>query len=175
MGIYSDSSLGANFTVQNVTATNRYSGFDLHGGGQDLTLLNNNLANNTIALYLDSFTDGADADTVPVIGSGNVVTNSADGFKTLEHESGLYLGTSGTGLIVNNASDGFDDVSGNALYLRNVPSSTIDGLDLSWTGSGPEPAWASSPTPPSARTSRSRTSPPRIATSDFSCRRAART
>ena len=134
-GILSDSNLGANVTIQNVTATNRNYGIDIHGGGQDLSLVNNDLSDNSTALYLNGLSDGGDADSVPVTGSGNVVSDSTNGFR-LFSMTGLYVGTSGVGLIVDNAAVGFGSVSNYALYLRNLPNSTIDGLDLSWTGSG---------------------------------------
>ncbi len=35
-GLYQNGNMGANVTIQNVTATNRNYGFDMHGGGQDL-------------------------------------------------------------------------------------------------------------------------------------------
>ncbi len=132
-GIYSDNSLGSNVLIQNVTATNRDVGFHFQAGGQDLTLIDNNLANDNTALYLNSFSDGGDADTVPVVGSGNVVANSNIGFQ-LFNINGMFVGASGTGLIMKNATDGFQSALNYGLWLRNVPNITIDGLDLSFGG-----------------------------------------
>ncbi len=42
-----------------------------------LTVLNNDLSNNNQAWRLFSYSDGADADTVPVVASGNKFTGSS--------------------------------------------------------------------------------------------------
>src|SRR5205085_467118 len=105
IGIYSDANLGAGLTIQNVTATNRGAGIQLQGGGQDLTLTSNNLSNNATALYLDSFSDGADANSVPVVASGNVMTGSDTGYQ-LFNMANQFIGTSGTGIILNTAAEG---------------------------------------------------------------------
>src|SRR5207249_3386168 len=100
--------------------------------GSDLTLNNNTLTNDATALYVDTYTDGGDADTAPMSGTGNVVTNSGVGFQ-LWHMSGLTIGTSAADAISNNATAGFQS-TGTAFSLRNFDNSTISNLDLSWSG-----------------------------------------
>ncbi len=130
IGIYADQ-FQRNLVIQNVTATNRGTGFQLTGGGQDLTLIDNDLSGNNTALYVQSFTDGADTgnvdNSVPIIASGNVVTNSNTGMQ-LFNMSGQFVGITGTGIIVDNVNDGFQTVSGNAFYLRNFDNSTFEGV-----------------------------------------------
>src|SRR5439155_725088 len=133
-GIYSDTNLGTNVTIQNVTASHRNVGLQLQGGGQDLTLTNNNLANDNTALYLDSFSVGARG-TTPVVASSNVVTNSSTGFQ-LFNMNGQFIGTSGTGIIINNATDGLNTAAGIPIRLQNDGNFTISGVDVSWTGGG---------------------------------------
>ena len=131
-GIYSDGGIDA-LTVQNVSADNRVNGFTFVGNGTDLTLINNSLTNNSRSLYVDSFTDGADADTAPFTATGTVMTNSQSGMQ-LWNMTGLMIGTSGTDIVVDNATDGFTTVVGNVFYLRNLDNSSISGLDLTWSG-----------------------------------------
>ena len=134
-GILSDSNLGAGLTISNIIANNRTNGIYLYGGGQNLTLTGNNLDNDGTSLYLDGFSASGAAPftTTPVVGSGNTVAGSTNGFQ-LRDMNGLFVGTSGTGLIVNNATDGFQTVTNDALYIYNLPNSTISGLDLSYSG-----------------------------------------
>ncbi len=131
MGIFSDANVGQGVTIENVNASNRNAGIQLQAGGYDLTLTGNDLANDNTGLYLDSF--GHSSFTTPVIASGNNVADDSTGFQ-LFNMSGLFIGTSGTGIIVNNAADGFQTTTGMALYIRNLPNSTISGLDLSYSG-----------------------------------------
>ncbi len=132
IGIFSDGYLGQGVTIQNVNASNRNTGIDLQGGGQDLTLTGNDLANDNTGLYLDSFSTSSFP--VPVIACGNIVTGDNNGFQ-LFNIAGQYIGTSGTGIIINNAADGFQTVSNFPLWLRNMPGLTVSGLDLSYSGS----------------------------------------
>mgnify|MGYP003390101759 CR=1 FL=1 len=132
-GLYTDGSMD-DLTIQNVVSRNRNFGIEVIGA-TDLTLLNNTLTNNNTALRLRSISDGADANTVPVVASGNVVTGSSNGFN-LSLLPGQFVGTAGTGIIINNATDGFTSLSGTALLVTSLTNGLIDGLDLSWSSAG---------------------------------------
>ena len=161
-GIYSDGTIGDNLVIQNDTINNRsiainlqYLGADAlitnnnfsnnNGGislytGTDLTVTNNNLTNDSsYALSVNNFT--AVSQTWPIIANTNNVAGSGDGIdlaniglsgnpETIGVTPGSY------GIVINNTNDGFQTTSGSALNLNNVPDvGTINGLNLSWTGS----------------------------------------
>jgi hypothetical protein len=128
-GINADSSTD-NLTIQNVTATHRNSGIQITGGGSNLTLTGNNLANDGTAIYVDGLTG-----TGPVTASGNTFSNDATAYQ-LFNMTGESIGTSGTNIVINNATDGLQTATGNVIYLRNLANSTISGLNLTYTGSG---------------------------------------
>jgi fibronectin-binding autotransporter adhesin len=133
-GLLSDGYLGANVTIQNVIATNRRFGFDMTGGGQDLTLINNDVSNNDLGMRIWNYTDGVDADTVPVIASGNQFANNLNAID-VDNVEGQFFGTAGTGFIISNAAGGLNTVTGSPLTFRGrTENTTIDGLDLSYSG-----------------------------------------
>ncbi len=179
-GIVADSSTD-NLAVQNITASNRSNGVQLYGGGKDLTIDTLDVSNDNYGLYLDGFTDGPDADSAPILVSGVTFTNSGnpgDGNSsalTLFNMSNLTLGPDATNNVVIANTDGLKTAPQNAIWLRNVPNSTIDGLDLTYTGVGGPSAAASTPTGTWGRTSRSGTWPPAIATTASTSATAART
>ena len=134
-GLIADEYLGANVTIQNVIATNRRFGFDMFGGGQDLTLINNDVSNNDLGMRIWDFTDGVDADTVPIIASGNQFANNLNAIDMF-NVGGQFFGTAGTGFIISNTAGGLNTVTGSPLTIRGImENTTIDGLDLSYSGS----------------------------------------
>ncbi|MCY2981380.1 MAG: right-handed parallel beta-helix repeat-containing protein [Planctomycetota bacterium] len=134
-GLIADDYVGANVTIQNVIATNRRYGFDMIGGGQDLTLINNDVSNNDLGMRIWDYTDGVDADTVPIIAIGNQFTNNLNAID-MDNVGGQFFGTAGTGFIISNMAGGLNTVTGSPLSFRGrMENTTIDGLDLSYSGS----------------------------------------
>lgn len=134
-GLRMDLNAGANVTIQNVSASNRNFGFDLTGGGQDLNLINNDVSNNNQGMRISDYTDGVDANTVPIIASGNKFTNNLNAID-ISNVGGQFFGTVGTGFLVSNIDGGLNTVTGNALsFGAKMENTTIDGLDLSYSGS----------------------------------------
>src|SRR5205807_536039 len=79
----------------------------------------------------------ASNNTWPVTASGNSVAGSSDGFRLWNIGTAAKpqsIGTSGSGIVIS-SGDGFQTASGTALWLRNTPSISISGVDLSWSGS----------------------------------------
>ena len=123
-----------NMTITGVNATRRNRGFRIGDAGQDLILTNNDLSNTNYGLFIRGYYDGDDADTVPVVASGNKFFGVITEALVVHNMSGLYIGTTGTGFIINNATDGLNSTPGVALRIHNIPYSTIDGIDLSYPG-----------------------------------------
>ena len=132
-GIYADGT-NHNLTITGVNATRRNRGFRIGDAGQDLILTNNDLSNTNYGLFIRGYYDGDDADTVPVVASGNKFFGVITEALVVHNMSGLYIGTTGTGFIINNATDGLNSTPGVALRIHNIPYSTIDGIDLSYPG-----------------------------------------
>jgi fibronectin-binding autotransporter adhesin len=132
-GIYADGT-NHNLTITGVSATRRNRGFRIGDAGQDLILTNNDLSNTNYGLFIGGYFDGDDANTVPVVASGNKFFGVITEALVLHNMSGLYIGTTGTGFIINNATDGLNSTPGVALRISNIPYSTIDGIDLSYSG-----------------------------------------
>ena len=61
-------------------------------------------------MTLTNFSDGGDADTVPVVASGLVFTGSTNGL-VLTNLTGQFIGTSGTGIIIDNSTSGLQTTS----------------------------------------------------------------
>ena len=134
-GLFADQYVGANVTIKNIIATNRRYGFDMTGGGQDLTLINNDVSNNDLGMRIWNYTDGVDADTVPIIASGNQFTNDLNAINMV-NVGGQFFGTAGTGFIISNTAGGLNTVTGSPLsFGGRMENATIDGLDLSYSGS----------------------------------------
>ena len=122
-----------NLVIQNVTSSNRNRGIQV-SGVTDPSIINNSLTNDNIALYIDSASDGADAGSAPIFVSGNEVGGGNEGIR-LWNMSGITIGTTGTeAVVVDNGTSGLN-TSNTALNFRNLSGVTVDGLDLSWTGS----------------------------------------
>ncbi len=100
-------------------------------------LTDNNLSNNDQALYVLQFSDGGDADTSPLSGSGNTFTGSTNGIQLYNMQStsqSLVLGNSiapGVNFVIDGNS-GLTSVTGTAINLSYVANVTIDGVDLSY-------------------------------------------
>ena len=92
-------------------------------GGVDLTLLNNNLSNDSQALALQNFSDGVDADSAPFSGSGNTFTGSTNGIALSNMSpSSLVIGNSiaaGVNFVIYSTS-GLDTVPGTAISLTRT-------------------------------------------------------
>src|SRR5204862_417417 len=124
-----------NLTITGVNASNRVTGLSIGDAGTDLTVTNNTLTNNTTGLFVNGYSDGADANTVPIIASGNNFTGS-DLPLQLFNMTGQFIGTSGTGIIINNATDGLNGTAGTVLRLANANIFPFATLFRSFTGSG---------------------------------------
>ncbi|HND53407.1 MAG TPA: right-handed parallel beta-helix repeat-containing protein, partial [Pirellulaceae bacterium] len=131
-GVYADGT-NNNLTITGVNAANRGVGLRIGDAGQDATFTNNTLTNNSLGLFLNGQSDGADANTVPVVGAGNNFAGSDTAIQ-MQGIAGQFVGTTGTGLIVNNATDGMQSAVSIGIRMANVTNMTIDGVDLSFNG-----------------------------------------
>ncbi len=83
---------------------------------------------------MQSFSDGGDGDSFPILLSGNIVTGSGTGLE-LRSMSDITIGTTGSeAVVIDNATDGFQSTTSFGLRLNNDANMTITGLDLSYSG-----------------------------------------
>ncbi|MEM7111260.1 MAG: choice-of-anchor D domain-containing protein [Chloroflexota bacterium] len=114
-------------TVQNSTLTNRVYGIHIVGG-VSATITNNDLSNATgWALTVKTLTGSLAA-------SGNTFSGSANG-AFLDTLDGLLISDGSVG-GTDVALAGLGSVSGEALRLRHMTNTTVDNVDLSYTGGG---------------------------------------
>ena len=147
-GIYSDGTNNT-MTIQNVVATNRATGFRLGDAGQDLKLTNNNLSYNNLALFLNAFSDGGDADTVMNRQTGVIYNpqTTAAGYLFALQDSNILNNDLGLSIVQYNAG-GFvtnNRIEGNTTALAYAthggptpPSIMLNATGNYWgPGGGP--------------------------------------
>ncbi len=96
-------------------------------------MTNNNLTNTGVALALSQLGDGVDADTFPVVATGNTFTGSSQAL-SLGFMSGLRIAHTGMGIVLPN--DGTLNQMVLPIFLADIDDTLIDGLNVAWTGSG---------------------------------------